>query len=154
MKELTVYLNFSKTKKKLVGKIAEYKRQIFFEYAASFLSDPLWLSPYKLPIKPGLHKHKDTDFGPIFGLFDDSFMHSTHGGYNTTCWNFFDRDRYQISPAGGEFSYYSNFDQANVLNPDVGAYGVPYEIFAQNCSIRQFFPFLIRKSFALTHFVS
>ncbi len=72
MKELNVYLNFSKKEKKFVGKIAQSDNQIFFEYASSFLSDPLWLSPYKLPPKPGLHKHKDTDFGPIFGLFDDS----------------------------------------------------------------------------------
>lgn len=71
----------------------------------------------------------------VFGVFDDSFMHSSHSGWNTTNWNFFDRERYRIAPAGGEFSYYSNFDQANVLNEDVGAYGVPYEIFAQNFHI-------------------
>jgi serine/threonine-protein kinase HipA len=26
----------------------------------------------KLPPEPGLHQHRDLDFGPIFGLFDDS----------------------------------------------------------------------------------
>ncbi|MBC8442280.1 MAG: type II toxin-antitoxin system HipA family toxin [Deltaproteobacteria bacterium] len=72
MKELNVYLNFSKKEKLFVGTIAQSENQFFFEYAASFLSDPLWLSPYKLPPESGLHKHKDTDFGPIFGLFDDS----------------------------------------------------------------------------------
>jgi len=70
-----------------------------------------------------------------FGLFDDSFMHQNHSGYNTSSWNFFDRERFKISPAGGEFSYYTNYDQRNVLNPDEGAYGVPYEIFAQNFHI-------------------
>ncbi len=55
-----------------MGKLAEYKQKIFFEYVSSFLSDPLWLSPYKLPPEPGLHEHKDREFGPIFGLFDDS----------------------------------------------------------------------------------
>ncbi|VAW25698.1 hypothetical protein MNBD_BACTEROID06-1257, partial [hydrothermal vent metagenome] len=58
-----------------------------------------------------------------------------HSGYNTSSWNFFDRERFKISPAGGEFSYYTNYDQRNVLNPDEGAYGVPYEIFAQNFHI-------------------
>lgn len=70
-----------------------------------------------------------------FGLFDDSFMHATHAGYNTESWNFFDRDRYKLAPAGGEFSYYSDYDQQNVLNPDVGAYGKPYEIYAQDFHI-------------------
>ena len=52
MKELNVYLNFSKTDKIFVGTLAESENNLFFEYAASFLSDPLWLSPYKLPPKP------------------------------------------------------------------------------------------------------
>ena len=67
-----------------------------------------------------------------FGVFDDSFMHKNHAGYNTSNWNFFDRERYKISPAGGEFGYYTTYDQENVLNPDIGNYGKPYEIFAQN----------------------
>ena len=70
-----------------------------------------------------------------FGVFDDSFMHQSHAGYNTSNWNFFGRDRYKIAPAGGEFSYYTDYDQRNVLNPDEGPYGVPYEIFAQNFHI-------------------
>ncbi|MEP4532060.1 MAG: DUF4832 domain-containing protein [Cyclobacteriaceae bacterium] len=67
-----------------------------------------------------------------FGLFDDSFMHSSHGGYNTQSWNFFDRERYKTAPAGGEFSYYSDYDQQNVLNEDIGAYGTPFESFVEN----------------------
>ncbi len=70
-----------------------------------------------------------------FGLFDDSFMHQNHSGYNTSSWNFFDRERFKTAPAGGEFSYYSDYDQRNVLNPDEGAYGVPYEVFAQDFHI-------------------
>lgn len=54
-----------------------------------------------------------------FGVFDDSFMHSEHDGYNTDMWNFFDHSaRYQRAPHGGEFSYYSAIDQENVLNSD------------------------------------
>lgn len=70
-----------------------------------------------------------------FGLFDDSFMHQGHSGYNTTSWNFFGTERYRVSPAGGEFSYYTSYDQQNVLNPDVGAHGFPYELFAQDFHI-------------------
>jgi hypothetical protein len=70
-----------------------------------------------------------------FGLFDDSFMHENHAGYNTDCWNFFGRDRYQRAPAGGEFSYYSQYDQEHVLDPVEGPYGKPYETFARDFHI-------------------
>ena len=66
-----------------------------------------------------------------FGLFDDSFMHGGHHGYNTDSWNFFDRERYKVAPAGGEFSYYSTYDQQNVLNEHIGAYDKPFEEFVE-----------------------
>lgn len=53
MKELNVYLNFSKHEEIFVGTLAESENKVFFEYTASFLSAPLWLSPYKLPPEPG-----------------------------------------------------------------------------------------------------
>lgn len=65
-----------------------------------------------------------------FGNFDDSFMHQNHSGYNESSWNFFDRIRYKESPAGGEFSYYSNYDQQHVLDIE-GPYGTPWEDFAK-----------------------
>lgn len=65
----------------------------------------------------------------VFGLFDDSFMCEEHSGYNATCWNFFGTDRYKTSPGGGEFSYYSDFDQEHVLDPQ-GIYGRSYETLA------------------------
>ena len=61
-----------------------------------------------------------------FGNFDDSFMHETHHEYNRDCWMFFGEDRYKIAPRGGEFSYYSNYDQKNCLNKD-GMYGRTFE---------------------------
>ena len=67
-----------------------------------------------------------------FGVFDDSFMHENHANWNLGNWNFFDRERYRRSPAGGEFSYYSNYDQRNVLTPETGAYGTPFEEWAQD----------------------
>ncbi len=71
----------------------------------------------------------------LFGVFDDSFMHQTHASENEPNWSFFNRERYKLAPAGGEFSYFSDYDQQNVLNPDEGAYGDPYEIWAQNFHI-------------------
>ena len=68
-----------------------------------------------------------------FGLFDDSFMHEGFGEpgeYNTESWNFFDRNRFKISPAGGEFSYYTSYDQKHVLDYPDGPYGKPFEFFA------------------------
>lgn len=76
-------------------------------------------------------KEKEDLLNIGFGLFDDSFMHSGHNGYNTASWNYFDRERYEIAPAGGEFSYYSSYDQQNVLNEHEGAYGIPFEEFVE-----------------------
>lgn len=66
-----------------------------------------------------------------FGLFDDSFMHEQHSGYNESAWNFFNyNERFKTVPFGGEFSYEEVTDQLNVLKPNVGAYGVSYEEFS------------------------
>lgn len=69
-----------------------------------------------------------------FGLFDDSFMHENHGDYNAASWAFFGSTRYLSSPAGGEFSYYSQFDQENVLN-ETGMYDITFEEAASNFHI-------------------
>jgi serine/threonine-protein kinase HipA len=55
-----------------VGQLAEDKHRIYFQYDRDFLTRDLWLSPYKLPLKPDLFEHKDRDFSSVFGLFDDS----------------------------------------------------------------------------------
>jgi len=72
LKTLKVFFNRSKNDKFIVGQLAESKNRIYFEYDPSFLAGPLNLSPYTLPPEPGLHEHKDRNFGPLFGLFDDS----------------------------------------------------------------------------------
>jgi hypothetical protein len=68
-----------------------------------------------------------------FGLFDDSFMHEHHSTspseYNMASWHFFGTDRYRTSPAGGEFSYYTDYDQQHVLDPG-GPWGRSFEDFA------------------------
>jgi len=62
-----------------------------------------------------------------FGNFDDSFMCKNHSGYNESCWKFFGADRTNTSPAGGEFSYYTIYDQQHVLDFPNGDYGISYE---------------------------
>jgi hypothetical protein len=68
-----------------------------------------------------------------FGLFDDSFMHEKHSTYpeeyNMSGWKFFGEERFKTSPAGGEFSYYTDYDQQHVLDPG-GPYGRSFEDFA------------------------
>ena len=61
-----------------------------------------------------------------FGNFDDSFMHETHHEYNRDCWLFFGEDRYKIAPRGGEFSYYTDYDQKHCLDVE-GMYGRVFE---------------------------
>ncbi|PJB19108.1 MAG: DUF4832 domain-containing protein [Flavobacteriaceae bacterium CG_4_9_14_3_um_filter_33_16] len=65
-----------------------------------------------------------------FGLFDDSFMAEEHARVNEQRFKFLEFDhRYINNPIGGEFSYYTTFDQENVLSPN-GAHGESYESFA------------------------
>ncbi len=70
-----------------------------------------------------------------FGVFDDSFMHEQHANWNLGNWNFFSRERYRHAPAGGEFSYYTTYDQRNVLTPVTGAHGSSFEEWAQDFHI-------------------
>lgn len=55
-----------------IGTLALKNGVIYFEYHQDWLDRGLELSPFTLPCKPGLVQHKDIQFGPIFGLFDDS----------------------------------------------------------------------------------
>ena len=53
------------------------------------------------------------------GLFDDSFMQKDHAQYNESMWERLNyKTRFLTQPHGGEFSYYSDFDQKNVLRPE------------------------------------
>ena len=61
-----------------------------------------------------------------FGLFDDSFLCKPHAKENAVNWRFFGRQRWQRSPAGGEFSYYKNKDQREALSA-VGPNGTSFE---------------------------
>lgn len=61
-----------------------------------------------------------------FGNFDDSFMCEDHDGYNLENWEFFGKERYKTAPLGGEFSYYTDYDQKHCLDKK-GMYGRKFE---------------------------
>ncbi len=61
-----------------------------------------------------------------FGVFDDSFNHAKHRQENEPNWDTFDRQRWKIAPAGGEFSFFQPSDQKKALSPK-GPHGVSFE---------------------------
>lgn len=72
MIRLNVLLRFDENTIIRVGQLAEAKHRLYFQYDRDFRTKDLWLSPYKLPLQPEIIEHKDRDFSPVFGLFDDS----------------------------------------------------------------------------------
>lgn len=78
----------------------------------------------------------DNTYGPFqkypdlldlrFGNFDDSFMCQDHDGYNYDSWKFFGEERYKTAPLGGEFSYYTDYDQEHCLDA-AGMHGRKFE---------------------------
>lgn len=55
-----------------MGRLALQNRKIYFEYAPSFLESGLELSPFKLPLSPGVKVCEDYPFEGLFGVFNDS----------------------------------------------------------------------------------
>jgi serine/threonine-protein kinase HipA len=55
-----------------VGRILDAERGIHFQYDASFLKSGLELSPFKLPLVPGVFSDGPTEFHGLPGLFHDS----------------------------------------------------------------------------------
>ena len=72
MKKLEVRFTRAPFDERVIGTLAQQDHHVYFEYHPDFLARPLWLSPFKLPPEPGLKEHRERDFGPLFGLFDDS----------------------------------------------------------------------------------
>ena len=72
MKKLEVRWARSADETSPVGVLAEDRHRIYFEYDAAALEQGVSLSPFKLPLQPGLIEHTDRRFGPLPGLFDDS----------------------------------------------------------------------------------
>lgn len=55
-----------------MGRLALKEKKIFFEYTPSFLKTGLELSPFHLPLKPGVFRCEDQLFDGLFGIFNDS----------------------------------------------------------------------------------
>ena len=72
MKRLAIRLSAGLGEALAVGHLAEHERRVYFEYDPSFARGGIELSPFKLPLRPGLVEHTDLRFGPLPGLFDDS----------------------------------------------------------------------------------
>jgi serine/threonine-protein kinase HipA len=72
MKRLEVRLTLGPADERVVGRLAESDRRVYFEWDREFVDDGLELAPFKLPREPGLHEHRDLAFGPLPGLFADS----------------------------------------------------------------------------------
>lgn len=71
MRKLQVQLDWG-DEQTVVGTLAERDRRIYFEYAPDFIDAPLPISPFKLPVKPGLFEHSEREFSQVFGVFNDS----------------------------------------------------------------------------------
>jgi serine/threonine-protein kinase HipA len=55
-----------------VGRLLDAERRIHFEYDAAFLGSGLELSPFKLPLRPGVFDEGPQEFHGLYGLFHDS----------------------------------------------------------------------------------
>ncbi len=68
-----VHVYFIRGKEKLfMGRLTLKDRSIFFEYTPEFIKTGLELSPFKLPLKPGIILCEDRVFEGLFGVFNDS----------------------------------------------------------------------------------
>lgn len=68
---LNVMLDFGGTPVP-VGRLARRDGKVFFEYGAGFIAKKLELSPFKLPLTPGLQVFEPGLFEGLPGLFNDS----------------------------------------------------------------------------------
>ena len=68
---LNVYFHQNSSKLD-VGRLAYKDRKIYFEYSKEFLNRDINISPFKLPLKSGVHSCDDRVFDGLFGVFADS----------------------------------------------------------------------------------
>jgi serine/threonine-protein kinase HipA len=68
---LHVALDFGEAEVK-VGRMAQRRHEIFFEYDEGFLTTKLELSPLQLPLSSGVKSAKVRSFDGLFGVFNDA----------------------------------------------------------------------------------
>jgi serine/threonine-protein kinase HipA len=73
---LEVRLRFAPGGEHIVGELALAGRDFVFQYAESFLGLNLALSPFRLPLRPGVHVFDGQGRMEVFGVFEDSMPDS------------------------------------------------------------------------------
>ena len=68
---LEVYLN-ARGERRFVGLLEERGGDILFEYDKPFLDSGIELSPFLLPLRPGVASDPKRTFDGLFGVFNDS----------------------------------------------------------------------------------
>jgi serine/threonine-protein kinase HipA len=71
MRSLEVFLDWGAEQVR-VGTLALRGNAVYFEYDSTFVAHPLPISPFKLPVGPGVFQHSERDFADVFGVFNDS----------------------------------------------------------------------------------
>ena len=69
---LEVRLRFAPDREWRVGTLAQSGRDIVFQYADDFLPRGLHVSPFRLPVRPGVQVHDGAWGLDLFGLFEDA----------------------------------------------------------------------------------
>lgn len=103
-------------------------QEVFFKEMDKYFKNGTWsISKDAAPKMYSPFEDKPELLDLKFGIFDDSFMHETHHQYNRDCLLFFNvEERYKTAPCGGEFSYYTRYDQQHTLDT-AGMYGRKFE---------------------------
>lgn len=68
----SLFVDYCSARPLTMGRLAYVNRRIAFEYTPEFLELGLELSPFKLPLKPGVQFSADRVFEGLFGVFNDS----------------------------------------------------------------------------------
>lgn len=69
---LAVFYEPSEGERSVVGRLMRTRRELLFEYDEQFLESGLELSPFRLPLQPGVFRGDGERFDGLPGVFDDS----------------------------------------------------------------------------------
>lgn len=104
----------------------DFQTEFFNKMEEWFIHTPWMISIDAADGKYGPFRTHSELLDGRFGNFDDSFMCEDHDDYNDRSWRFFGEERYKRAPLGGEFSYYTDYDQRHCLDPE-GMHGRVFE---------------------------
>jgi serine/threonine-protein kinase HipA len=72
VEQLAVFYEPEPDRRRKVGRLALKGRELLFEYDAAFLGSKLELSPFQLPLRPGVVVGRPDVLDGLMGVFDDS----------------------------------------------------------------------------------